>query len=95
MGIFFRFNKKGEVLVAKTLFSSTISEEEFQEKCKVISKEKFLSKYKDQRQQLEEEIKALERIDELKISEIGAVSVYLDGEGFCLCGAVIGDKYFP
>lgn len=95
MGVFFRFNKKGEVQVAKTLFSTKISEEEFEEKSKVITKEKFLSKYRKEKQQLSEEIEMLEKINEMKISAVGAVSVYLEGEGFCLCGAIIGDKYFP
>lgn len=61
MSVFFRFNRDGTVSVAKKMFGGTIKKSEFDEKCVVISSEKFLAKYKsEEKAKLEEELKIIE-----------------------------------
>ena len=95
MGVFFRFTKEGNVLVARTASFSKISNKEFEKKAKLISVEKFMGKYNGKtRTQLEEELEGIKVIRDYKISMVGPVIQYLPGEEYFPSGCHVGDRYF-
>lgn len=94
MGVFFKFTEEGDILVARTAPFKKIDDKEFYKKAKHVSSEKFLSKYSEERGQLEKELEMLTEIYNLKLSIVGPVVQYLPEEGLYPVGCYVGDKYF-
>ena len=95
MGVFFRFDEEGKILVANTLFSSTISDAEFKKKAKYINEDKFFSKFKDDKKELLiKELEMIKEINEKELSFVGPVFHFLPNYGFYATGCYVGDAYF-
>ena len=77
MPLFFKIAEDGRsIYVTRTIFANKIKDGEFEEKSKKISIEKFLSKMpKSMVGKIEENIKKVQKIYDLKLSVLGSYSI--------------------